>query len=80
VLFVHNLDSRPREISLSAGVAGEAGRLLVNLLSEDHSRADAGGEHCLLIEAYGYRWYRIGGLDHLMKRSDIETKATATSL
>lgn len=80
VLFVHNLDSRPREISLSAGVAGDAGQILVNLLSEDHSRADAGGKHCLLIEAYGYRWYRIGGLDHLMKRSDIETKATATSL
>jgi maltose alpha-D-glucosyltransferase/alpha-amylase len=80
VLFVHNLDSRPREISLSAGVAGDAGQILVNLLSENHSRADAGGKHCLLIEAYGYRWYRIGGLDHLMKRSDIETKATATSL
>jgi maltose alpha-D-glucosyltransferase/alpha-amylase len=27
----------------------------------------------LLIEAYGYRWYRVGGLDYLLKRSEIET-------
>jgi len=78
VLFVHNLGSKPREISISAAVARDADQLLVNLLSEDHSRADAGGKHRLLIEAYGYRWYRIGGLDHLMKQSDVEM-TTATS-
>ncbi|HEY4404559.1 MAG TPA: alpha-amylase family glycosyl hydrolase, partial [Xanthobacteraceae bacterium] len=77
VLFVHNLDSRPREITISSGVPGETGRLLVNLLSEDHSRADAAGKHRLLIEAYGYRWYRVGGLDYLLKRSQIETKSAA---
>jgi maltose alpha-D-glucosyltransferase/alpha-amylase len=74
VLFVHNLDSSPRESSFSSGVAGDAGQLLVNLLTEDHSRADAGGKHRLLMEAYGYRWYRVGGLDYLLKRSDIETE------
>ena len=78
VLFVHNLGSKPREVSISAAVAGNAGQLLVNLLSEDHSRADAGGKHCLLMEAYAYRWYRIGGLDHLMRQSDVEM-TTATS-
>lgn len=78
VLFVHNLGSKPREVSISAAVAGDAGQLLVNLLSEDHSRADAGGKHCLLMEAYAYRWYRIGGLDHLMRQSDVEM-TTATS-
>ena len=61
VVFVHNLESTPLEIAFSSGVAGEAGRLLVNLLSEDHSRADAAGKHRLLIEAFGYRWYRVGG-------------------
>jgi len=77
VLFVHNLGSKPREVSISAAVAGAAGQLLVNLLSEDHSHADARGKHCLLMEAYGYRWYRIGGLDHLMRQSDVEM-TTAT--
>jgi maltose alpha-D-glucosyltransferase/alpha-amylase len=77
VLFVHNLDSKPREISLSTGMASDAGQQLVNLLSEDHSRADAAGKHRLLMEAYGYRWYRVGGLDYLLKRSEIETKPAA---
>jgi maltose alpha-D-glucosyltransferase / alpha-amylase len=31
------------------------------------------GKHHLLLEAYGYRWYRVGGLDYLLKRSEIET-------
>ena len=79
VLFVHNLDSTPREISFSSGIPGDAGGLLVNLLTEDHSRADASGKHRLLMEAYGYRWYRVGGLDYLLKRSDIETGPEAAS-
>jgi maltose alpha-D-glucosyltransferase/alpha-amylase len=75
VLFVHNLASTPREVSLSVGVEEENGRLLVNLLSEDHSQAEAGGRHRLMLEAYGYRWFRVGGLDYLLKRSDIETES-----
>jgi maltose alpha-D-glucosyltransferase/alpha-amylase len=76
VLFVHNLDERPREVSFAAGLPGDAGKLLVNLLTEDHSKADARGKHTLVLEAYGYRWYRVGGLDYLLKRSDIDTDAT----
>ncbi|MGE5524274.1 MAG: trehalose synthase, partial [Rhodospirillaceae bacterium] len=71
-LFVHNLDSKPREIRYSSGLQGDAGNLLINLLSEEHSRADAQGRHRLLLEAYGYRWYRVGGLDYLLKRSEID--------
>jgi maltose alpha-D-glucosyltransferase / alpha-amylase len=72
VLFVHNLDEKPREIAFSAGMPDDAGRLLINLLSEDHSQADARGRHTLVLEPYGYRWYRVGGLDYLLKRSDID--------
>jgi len=75
VLFVHNLDDKPREISFAVGLPGDAGELLVNLLAEEHSYADERGKHLLLIEAYGYRWYRVGGLDYLLKRSDIDTDA-----
>ena len=74
VLFVHNLDEKPREIAFSVGLPGEAGKLLINLLSENHSKADKRGRHKLLIEGYGYHWYRVGGLDYLLKRSDIDTK------
>jgi len=73
VLFVHNLDGIPREVAFSTGLRGNEGRVLINLLTDDHSRAGADGRHHLLLEAYGYRWYRVGGLDYLLKRSDIET-------
>jgi maltose alpha-D-glucosyltransferase/alpha-amylase len=76
VLFVHNLDAKPHDIAFSVGLEGEDaqhGNLLINLLSEDHSRAGEDGKHKMVIEAYGYRWYRVGGLDYLLRRSDIET-------
>jgi len=75
VLFIHNLDSKPREIKFSAGLRASnaaAGRLLVNLLSEDHSRSDKQGRHRLVIEGYGYRWFRVGGLDYLLRRTEID--------
>jgi maltose alpha-D-glucosyltransferase/alpha-amylase len=75
VLFVHNLDEKPREISFDAGLPDDGGKLLINLLSEDHSQADDRGRHTLVLEPYGYRWYRVGGLDYLLRRSDIETKS-----
>jgi maltose alpha-D-glucosyltransferase/alpha-amylase len=76
VLFVHNLDETPREISFASGVSGEAGKLLINLLSEDHSQAGGGGRHKLVLEGYGYRWYRVGGLNYLLERSDIDSFAS----
>jgi maltose alpha-D-glucosyltransferase/alpha-amylase len=79
VLFVHNLDEKPCEVSFAVGVSGEAGKLLVNLLSEDHSQADERGRHTLIVEGYGYRWYRVGGLDYLLKRSDIDTDAAGNA-
>ena len=74
MLFVHNLDEKPREVSFAVGLPGEAGKLLVNLLTEDHSPANERGRHMLLLDAYGYRWYRVGGLDYLLKRSDLDTE------
>jgi maltose alpha-D-glucosyltransferase/alpha-amylase len=71
VLLVHNFSATPREVWLEAGVAGESGNKLINLLAGDHSIANEAGKHCLLLEAYGYRWYRVGGLDYLLKRSDV---------
>jgi maltose alpha-D-glucosyltransferase/alpha-amylase len=75
VLFVHNLASTTREVTFSIGVGAADGKLLVNLLSEDHSHALSADRHKLLLEAYGYRWYRVGGLDYLLKRSDVDTKS-----
>ena len=71
VLFLHNFASNPREVRFSTGLKGEEGNLLISLLSTEHSRAQTRGGHCVCLEAYGYRWYRMGGLDYLLKRREF---------
>jgi maltose alpha-D-glucosyltransferase/alpha-amylase len=69
VLIMHNLSADPREVRFSLA-ADEKECDLVNLLSEDHSHPDAHGEHAILFEPYGYRWFRVCGLDYLLNRTD----------
>jgi maltose alpha-D-glucosyltransferase/alpha-amylase len=70
VVVVHHLGSNPCEIRLRIGLQAEERLRLVNLLSADHSVADESGVHRILLEPYGYRWYRVGGLSHLLNRTD----------
>jgi maltose alpha-D-glucosyltransferase/alpha-amylase len=79
VVVVHNLSAVPREVRLDVGVKENARKeadrrdddYLVNLIGADHSEADASGKHCFLLEPYGYRWFRVGGLDYILKRSEV---------
>ena len=68
VLCLHNLAARPIEISLRTGIEPPEGNLLIDLLTGARSEA-ADGRHLLCLEGYGYHWYRVGGLDALLKRS-----------
>jgi maltose alpha-D-glucosyltransferase/alpha-amylase len=68
VLMVHNFSAIPTEVKFAAHAKFNG--QLVNLLSDDHSTPDASGTHSILLEPYGYRWFRIGGLDYLLKRTE----------
>jgi len=68
VLFVHNLSPIPREVKFGSGAKVDG--QLVNLLSDDHSTPGVSGKHSMMLEPYGYRWFRIGGLDYLLKRTE----------
>ncbi|TXN21007.1 alpha-amylase family protein [Methylobacterium sp. WL9] len=69
VLCLHNLDPKPIEVHFRTGVKGEEGKLLVDLLTGARTEAGQDGRHSILIEGYGYHWYRVGGLDALLRRS-----------
>jgi maltose alpha-D-glucosyltransferase/alpha-amylase len=71
VLFLHNFADSPREVRFASGLKQAGADALINLLAGDHSNADDRGKHCVMLEAYGYRWYRVGGLDYLLKRSEF---------
>jgi maltose alpha-D-glucosyltransferase / alpha-amylase len=75
VLFLHNLGSEPKEVEFKTGLKGEKGDLLVNLLGDEHSHAAENGKHSVCIEGYGYRWYRVGGLDYLLNRTEFDVPA-----
>jgi maltose alpha-D-glucosyltransferase / alpha-amylase len=69
VILVHNLSSLPREVKFAVTNDQGEGCTLVNLLSDNHSQPENGDKHRVLLEPYGYRWYRVCGLDYLLKRS-----------
>jgi maltose alpha-D-glucosyltransferase / alpha-amylase len=71
VLFLHNLTALPREIEFAPAAPAKGESRLINLLSDQHSNSNDSGNHRVLLEPYGYRWYRMGGLDYLLNRSEV---------
>jgi len=67
LLTLHNFEDKPQSVVVEPG--GNGGDRLVNLLTADHVHADSNGRYRIVLEAYGYRWYRIGGLQHVLKRT-----------
>ena len=71
VLAVHNLNANPCEIALDVGLDSDEARVLINILSKEHSITGKSRVHRILLEPYGYRWYRVGGLAHVINRTDV---------
>ena len=75
VFFVHNLDENPREIAFASGFPATTESFWSISCPKTTAMPTKRGRHTLMLEGYGYRWYRVGGLDYLLKRSDIDTNA-----
>lgn len=67
VLAVHNFRDRAVEIKLQ--LRGETGKKLVSLFTDDVTENEH-GHHRVVLEPYGYMWYRMGGLGYLLDRRD----------
>jgi len=63
VVVLHNLGDAPVEATIRV----EEDKL-INLFAEAHSERKGGAPHRIELEPYGYRWFRAGGLDYLLKR------------
>jgi maltose alpha-D-glucosyltransferase/alpha-amylase len=44
---------------------------LVSLLTAQHSVADERGRHQLTLDAFGYRWFRVGDWHSLLYRPKV---------
>jgi maltose alpha-D-glucosyltransferase/alpha-amylase len=69
LVILHNFSGKPKEVRLR--LKEERGGILTNLRQNDESRGDERGQHRIAIDAYGYRWYRVGRLDHLLARAKV---------
>jgi maltose alpha-D-glucosyltransferase/alpha-amylase len=67
VLALHNLRDEAIQVELSLDRG--SGMKLTNLLTGDHSEANGRGRHTIVMDPYGYNWYRLGGLGYLLDRS-----------
>lgn len=66
VLTLHNFADHPEGVRLA--VPMEGGERLVDLMHTGSSRA-SDGVHQVVLEAYGYRWYRVGDLNYALHRA-----------
>ena len=71
VVCLHNFSPAACTVKFRVGSGAGENAMLVNLLSDDHSHGNSKGHHTVVLEPYGYRWYRAGGLDYLLKRSEV---------
>ena len=66
LVAIHNFDDQSHEVRIKPEVEGK--EKLVSLLVKEESVADGNGTHRIALEAYGYRWYRVGDLNYVLRR------------
>ncbi|HEX2172683.1 MAG TPA: alpha-amylase family protein [Dehalococcoidia bacterium] len=75
LLTVHNFSTAKRRVHLKPGCARDG--LLVELFNGHHSRAENDGAHRIDLPGYAWRWFRVGGADNVLDRSDLDLAGTA---
>jgi maltose alpha-D-glucosyltransferase/alpha-amylase len=66
VVVLHNFNRQPQQVRVS--LEGEGSALLVNLLENEESRANRQGRHDVALAAFGYKWFRVGGMNYALRR------------
>jgi maltose alpha-D-glucosyltransferase/alpha-amylase len=65
LLIFHNFQEKPLEVVLDNRKVKE--ERLIDLMKNVESVADEKGKHTIILEAYGYRWFRAGEIDRPLK-------------
>jgi maltose alpha-D-glucosyltransferase/alpha-amylase len=69
VVILHNFNREPQQVSVQ--LPGEGSELLVNLLEQDDSKVAKDGKHHISLTAYGYKWFRVGGMNYALRRQPV---------
>jgi maltose alpha-D-glucosyltransferase/alpha-amylase len=66
IVCVHNLVDEPREAKLDLGIG-----TLANLVDVEQVEVGRGGIHHVVVEPYGYRWFRGGTATQALARDVV---------
>ena len=70
LLTLHNFSRSSRTVKLK--VDSPRGAVLVEVFDDHHSRAHSDGAHRIELDAYAWRWFRVGSVDNAINRSDLD--------
>jgi maltose alpha-D-glucosyltransferase/alpha-amylase len=70
LLTLHNFGDTRKKVVLK--LEGKEARVLVDVFSERHSRAEGAGAHEITLPPYGWRWFRLGVADSAINRVEID--------
>jgi maltose alpha-D-glucosyltransferase/alpha-amylase len=70
LMTVHNFSSSRQKVRVNVGCANDD--VLVELFDGHHSKAHNDGAHRIDIPPYGWRWFRVGSVDNVLNRSDLD--------
>jgi maltose alpha-D-glucosyltransferase/alpha-amylase len=69
LLTLHNFAGHRRKVRLEVGTPN--GKSLVNVVDGCPGRGNGSSAHEINLEAYGYRWFRVGTADHALDRTAL---------
>jgi maltose alpha-D-glucosyltransferase/alpha-amylase len=69
LLTLHNFADRTSNVRLPA--ESSKGAMLMDAFGRRHSRPQNDGTHRIALEAYGWRWFRVGSVDTTLDMSDL---------
>jgi maltose alpha-D-glucosyltransferase / alpha-amylase len=70
LVTLHNFSHATQKTRVKIGTARDG--LLVDLFDGHHAKASADGAHRFELPPYAWRWYRVGGADNVLDRSDLD--------
>jgi maltose alpha-D-glucosyltransferase / alpha-amylase len=72
LLTLHNFGTSTARVRLKVGC--EHDDVLIEVFDGKHSRRQNDGSHRITLDGYAWRWFRVGGADNTLERSDLNMK------
>jgi maltose alpha-D-glucosyltransferase/alpha-amylase len=70
LVTLHNFSSSKQKVKVKIGTPRDG--LLVEVFDGHHSKAANDGTHHMDMDGYAWRWFRVGGADNVLDRSDLD--------